>query len=447
MATAGPGSSSPLGALETTESRATMGWNTLVKAWKSPGSAYLAARDWAWRLAPAHAPVQRTWNLDPARLQTLRILWPSSYPWEQTHAWVENLREGFRSLVHLEPIDLPQPYSGTLLIRVLDASETVTVAIDYSDYLDQIHRDGVEDSLCYFKMQYQKPGYGDDRIVPGGYTTFSPNIYHQLRALRRIKDRSRPLFDVYGRFGLRYATEIRQKAIAAFNQQSDFQYEGGQGTIRHTQSLREVARAKICIDLPSNSDFTFRLVDYLAVGACVIGPPHRTTLHVPLVDREHLIHCAPDLSDLVPLCKQYLDDTAERERITRNARDYFDRYLHRNQLASYYLSTIIHKLHARRGGSATAVQGPRRAAMVLNRTRGVPPFPARPRSRPATRKPGRNGAGGWIARPFAVAGRPGSGWLRSVTAGSLNALAVAVAESGNGSEPFDRDWHGVRSIF
>ncbi len=98
-----------------------------------------------------------------------------------------------------------------------------------------------------------------------------------------------------------------------------------------------MARTKIGIDLPGNGDFCFRLIDYLSIGVCVIGPKPRTEFPVPLVDGEHIVYCKPDLSDLVPLCRRYLADDRERTRIARNARDYFDRYLHRDQLARYYL--------------------------------------------------------------------------------------------------------------
>lgn len=64
----------------------------------------------------------------------------------------------------------------------------------------------------------------------------------------------------------------------------------------------------------------------------------RNLLHVPLVDGEHVAFARPDLSDLVELCRYYLEHDEEREAMGRRAREYFDRYLHREQLASYYLS-------------------------------------------------------------------------------------------------------------
>jgi len=65
---------------------------------------------------------------------------------------------------------------------------------------------------------------------------------------------------------------------------------------------------------------------------------------VPLVDGQHIAYCARDLSDLGEVCARLVRDGGERERIARNARDYFDRYLHQRQLASYYLSEICSRM-------------------------------------------------------------------------------------------------------
>ena len=92
--------------------------------------------------------------------------------------------------------------------------------------------------------------------------------------------------------------------------------------------------------------YMFRLIDYLSVGICIVGPPHRTELPVSLVDRRHIILCGPDLSDLVSLCQQYLEDDTARRQVARNVREYFDRYLHRDQLSSFYLLQLFKKLNS-----------------------------------------------------------------------------------------------------
>src|SRR5262249_18290776 len=133
------------------------------------------------------------------------------------------------------------------------------------------------------------------------------------------------------------------EAVQLLSNQSSFHYEGGLSKVRYSRFLREVARSKICIDLPGNGDFCFRLIDYLAVGTCVIGPRHRTLLHVPLVDRKHIVYTQDDLSDLIELCMFYLKNDEARENICQNSRLFFDQYLQRDQLAAYYLSCCLRK--------------------------------------------------------------------------------------------------------
>ncbi len=95
------------------------------------------------------------------------------------------------------------------------------------------------------------------------------------------------------------------------------------------------------IDVPGEDPVSYRLVEYMAVGACIVAYPHKARLHVPLVDREHLAYTKEDLSDLVELCAHYLDHPEERERLVANSRAYFDKYLHRDQLSAYHLHEVL----------------------------------------------------------------------------------------------------------
>jgi hypothetical protein len=232
------------------------------------------------------------------------------------------------------------------MIQVLWRGKLFHVAIDYSDYLDRIDAQSLKRCSLYFKMQYRRQGYDSGaqdavKIVPGGYVNGHPEIYHYLSHIRKAADRNEGGYDVFGRFGLDFAKEVRQKAVELLQGQRDFHYGGGLKKVRYSCSLLEAAGSKICIDLPSNSDFCFRLVDYFAVGACVISPRHRTEMHVGLEELKHIVYTKDDLSDLIPLCKYYLENSEEREEIGRNAREYFDRYLHREQMAAYYLHQCV----------------------------------------------------------------------------------------------------------
>lgn len=114
--------------------------------------------------------------------------------------------------------------------------------------------------------------------------------------------------------------------------------------VSYIDFLKEVAQSKICIDLPGLGDFCFRLINYLAIGSFVIAYPHRTMLHVPLVDRKHIIYCKEDFSDLIELCEYYLENADQRETIARNACEFFDLNLHKDNLVRYYLRTCLNRL-------------------------------------------------------------------------------------------------------
>jgi hypothetical protein len=94
---------------------------------------------------------------------------------------------------------------------------------------------------------------------------------------------------VYGRFGLRFPSETRKRAFEILSSRQDFRYEG--------------------------SLFRYE------------GGPDK----VPY-------------KDLGDVCAALVRDDERRERIARGARDYFDAYLQRRQLGSYYLSEICDAL-------------------------------------------------------------------------------------------------------
>ena len=162
--------------------------------------------------------------------------------------------------------------------------------------------------------------------------------------LRRLRDARNFQFDVYGRFSTEFAGETRRRAIELLSDQNQFRFEGGLRKVKYLDFLKEIARAKICIDLPGEGDLCFRLINYLAVGACIIGPPPRTTLHAPLVDRVHLAYAKPDLSNLIDVCSYYLENDDAREEMSRNSRRFFDEYLHKDNLAAYYLRSCLDRL-------------------------------------------------------------------------------------------------------
>jgi hypothetical protein len=292
-----------------------------------------------------------------ARRPTIR--WPAEPPWPGARFWAEQILSGFRDVgVRIEYRDVPQHSSDTrqvLLAEIDDGQGTHTVAFDVDDR-PEIVEPVAERALLYFKSQYASDGYPQASVVPAGYHLANNVAYRYLPLLRALRSRRRFRYEVYGRFGLRYGgIEIRREAFEILRAQegfdfegSLFRYSGGPDDYPYRTYMFEIPYAKVCVDLPGAGDLCTRLVDYLAVGACVVGPPQSTRLPIRLVDGVHLVHCAPDLSDLAEICAELVRDDEERERIARNARDFFDRYLHRRRLAAYYLEQAAH------AGAATA---------------------------------------------------------------------------------------------
>jgi hypothetical protein len=281
-----------------------------------------------------------TWPAARETRSRLRIWWPVSYEWAAAEKWVGALRASLAGRVDVASEDIEQPYEGAVLIHVELDGHRHSVAIDYFDrdrLLDQVH----ERCALIFKMQYRVEGYGSPTVVPGGYVPGRPYLYRYLPSLRRLKDRSAPRFDVYGRFGLSFAPDVRRAAVNLLQTQRRFRYEGSLKTLAYGVYLREAARSRVCIDLPGNGDMCHRLVDYLALGCCVVRPMPWTTLPVPLTDALNIRYVRPDLTDLVDTCAELVGDPAACSAIGRAAREYFDRYLHAEQLADYYLDRCL----------------------------------------------------------------------------------------------------------
>jgi hypothetical protein len=297
---------------------------------------------WRWQAPGESQPAVLTWPLDRELLREVTIIWPAIYEWAPFRHWGEQLRSALSRFVPTTIGDVPQPYKGVIVFTLTHRARQFRVNVEVSDYLD-LNEAAYDHADLHFKMQYRLEGYGErDRLVAGGYLNNHPDIYAFLPRLRALRDQAPPLYDVHGRFGLSF--EVRRKALEILGASPAFRFLGGQTKVRYGSFLREIARARICIDLPGYGPIAFRLVDYLAIGSCVIGPPHAARLHVPLEDRVHVVYCKPDYSDLEELCVYYLRHDQERDALVRNSRRFFDTYLQRDQLAAYYWNRCIRLL-------------------------------------------------------------------------------------------------------
>lgn len=271
------------------------------------------------------------------------LRWPTHYDWPHTGKWVDGLRQALSQRIRIEAAPIPQPLERGVVLELEHLGRRHPVVIDYADK-NEIHPQAARESLVYLKMQFRRGGYGLANVVPGGYVPGSPELYRYLRPLRALRDQREFTFDVNARFGLRFEPDLRQKAVEQLAAARDLRFQGGTRLVRYSRHLREIAQSKVCVDLPGNGDFCFRLVDYLALGACVVARRHGNLLPTDLVDGVHVVWMKDDLSDLVEKCRELVHDEERRERIALNARRYFDAHLQQEVLAEVYLEHCFQAL-------------------------------------------------------------------------------------------------------
>lgn len=276
----------------------------------------------------------------------LEVVWPSAYAWPPAATWLEPLRRGLARIAAVRRAPLASPAPGVYPAEVRWPGGVARIAIDIADRPD-VDLAVAAPFDVYFKMQYARGGYGDDHIIPGGFVPASDALYRYLPYLRALRDRRRFGRDVAARFGLEFAAELRREAVRRLRAARGIDYGGGE-KLRYFRALREVATSRVCVDLPGNGPLCFRLVDYMAVGACIIAYPHEAVLPVPLRDGVHVVYMREDLSDLVELCRYFASHEEARERLCLASRRYFDEHLSRERLAGHYLETVLARVAGER---------------------------------------------------------------------------------------------------
>lgn len=132
-----------------------------------PGQTLDRAVELLWRVSPPAAPGPSTWPLGPAALATAIVVWPRSYAWGPADKWLRHLRTGLEAWVTVRTAEIPQPYSGVVIIRLAVDGTERELAVDYSDR-QAVNEDCVDRVAVYFKMQYREEGYPWPHVVPGG---------------------------------------------------------------------------------------------------------------------------------------------------------------------------------------------------------------------------------------------------------------------------------------
>jgi hypothetical protein len=292
---------------------------------------------------PRPQPRVPTWPLTKHERSRVAVMWPSP---SQGPPWlpiVETFRDGFAGLGVLRVRSTTQRHEGGLMLGCTVDGRPHAVFLDCSDYPMFINDAALAESDLYFKCQFRRDGYKDDRIIPGGYPTTNRRYYKFYLPFRSRYATNRRI-GVLGRFGYRFQGELRRRAVDMLAATPDLGFVGSNGKLRYSRFLDEAASARLCLHLPGNGPFTHRVAEFLGLGSCMLSIPFATVLHVPLEAGTHYVEIADDLSDLIDKCRYYLRNDQERERIAKAGQDFFDRNLHCDQLASYHVRTILNRL-------------------------------------------------------------------------------------------------------
>jgi len=127
--------------------------------------------------------------------------------------------------------------------------------------------------------------------------------------------------------------EIRTKALELLQNKFDCAQNG---TVRNQVMkkykrkgmfyLQELARCKIGLNLRGAGWDTLRYWEIPALGGFMISQRPKIKIENNFIDREDVVYCKDDLSDLLELCEYYLEHEDERMKIANNAAEHTKKY-------------------------------------------------------------------------------------------------------------------------
>lgn len=267
---------------------------------------------------------------------TLRVVWPTSYGSVNAPRWGNPVRAGLATTVEVATQQMSQPSNNVVAFQIHRGREVLRAALDYDD-LSDLAASPAEYDIIY-KMQHRRAGYATPHVVPGLYVPSKPWLYSVTGHLRQVRARGRWQSDVYGRFGLRDAADVRRATLHSLQEQDSFAFRGGAGLVTWSENMRDVARSRVVVDLPGRGSFCYRLVEYLAVGACVVALRHENILQSPLDDCIVYVG-AP--GDVVSACESLLGDPQRRQQLESAARDFFDANLQLSAIGRHYVASAL----------------------------------------------------------------------------------------------------------
>lgn len=192
-----------------------------------------------------------------------------------------------------------------------------------------------------FKREYLADARLGDRVWPLQFCFNFDRLPQHLPALKK--------YDVA--FWAVESNPVRTRALQLVEERFDC---GANGTIRNQKArhymrrgafyLQELAACRIVLNFPGVGWDTQRYWEVPALGRCMISMKPQISIPNNFVDREHVVFCKDDLSDLVELCDFYLRNGEERERIAVNAHAHADRFHSTGARAEYMVERLLRLL-------------------------------------------------------------------------------------------------------
>jgi len=287
----------------------------------------------------------------------MRILWPMTKKTKMRY-----LELGFQELgATIMP-------SGEMTDKAIESEvypfviengkETHNVYLDIASATDLIHPEFMDGKGFYFKVHMKKEDLGRyQRFYPMAQSAGSNRFPKYLKRIEREGNFNRtPPFDVHGVF-LNSDLGLRMRTVRLMKQQpwktyGWVSYSKTRGAVpvdilghkmNYFDHLESQWKSKICLALPGGmrkSYLTFRHVEIWGMGRCclTINPTNRIILGDP---KDCWIGFKDDLSDFVEIVNYYLEHDDERERIAKNGKAYYAKYLTPKAHAQYILNTIM----------------------------------------------------------------------------------------------------------
>ncbi len=187
-----------------------------------------------------------------------------------------------------------------------------------------------------FKREYWIDEILADNVFPLPFS-FNPDF--------AVKKKESLLYDVT--FWAVESHPIRTQALTLIENKFDCQENG---TTRNQvfskykrkglKYLQELSRAKISLNFQGVGWDTMRYWEVPYVGSLMITPAPKIYIPDNFRNKQEVVFCKEDLSDLIELCEYYLKNEEERKEIAKNAQMYAQMYHTHSQRAIYLLQTI-----------------------------------------------------------------------------------------------------------